>query len=300
MVATQDSSFQKAPFDYKDAFSRNIGWVTEQEQSALRTKRVAIAGLGGVGGSHVLTLSRLGITQLNIADFDEFELPNFNRQAGATISHLNLPKLDAMAEMARDINPELDINTFPKGVNTDNLDEFLEDVDLYVDALDFFALDIRRAVFAACAEKGIPAITAAPLGMGVAFLYFMPGKMTFEQYFQMEGRSEQDQLLHFLLGLSPSMLQSSYLVDKSRVDLASHKGPSTVMACELCAGVAGTMALKILLGRGKVPTAPVGLHFDAYRNKMKTTWRPWGNRNPLQKLGLFIARKMLGKQLKKA
>jgi len=298
MVATQNSSFQKAPFDYQEAFSRNIGWVTEQEQSVLRTKRVAIAGLGGVGGSHVLTLSRLGITQLNIADFDEFELPNFNRQAGATISRLNLPKLDSMVEMARDINPELDINTFPDGVNTDNLDEFLEDVDLYVDSLDFFALDIRRAVFAACAEKGIPAITAAPLGMGVAFLYFMPGKMTFEQYFQMEGRSEQDQLLHFLLGLSPSMLQSSYLVDKSRVDLDSHKGPSTVMACELCTGVAGTMALKILLGRGKVPTAPVGLHFDAYRNKMKTTWRPWGNRNPMQKLGLFIARKMLGKAVK--
>jgi molybdopterin/thiamine biosynthesis adenylyltransferase len=304
MVEIQGSSFKDdslrvGVFDYQEAFSRNIGWVTEQEQSVLRAKRVAIAGLGGVGGSHVLTLSRLGITQLNIADFDKFELPNFNRQVGATISHLNLPKLDSMVEMARDINPELGINIFPNGVNTDNLDEFLEGVDLYVDSLDFFALDIRRSVFAACAEKGIPAITAAPLGMGVAFLCFMPGKMTFEQYFQMEGRSEHDQLLHFLLGLSPSMLQSSYLVDKSRVDLAAHKGPSTVMACELCAGVAGTMALKILLGRGKVPTAPMGLHFDAYRNKMKTTWRPWGNRNPIQKLSLFIARKMLGKQLNK-
>ena len=300
MVATQENSFREKPFDYEEAFSRNIGWVTEQEQSALRTKRVAIAGLGGVGGSHVITLSRLGIAHFNLSDFDEFELPNFNRQAGANMSHLNSPKLDAMEKMARDINPELDINTFPDGINTDNLDEFLEGVDLYVDSLDFFALDIRRAVFAACAKKGIPAITAAPLGMGVAFLYFMPGKMTFEQYFQMEGRSEQDQLLYFLLGLSPSMLQSSYLVDKSRVDLAAHKGPSTIMACELCAGVAGTMALKVLLGRGKVPAAPVGLHFDAYRNKMKTTWRPWGNRNPIQKLGLFIARKMLRKQLNKA
>ena len=167
-----------------------------------------------------------------------------------------------------------------------------------MDSLDFFALDIRRAVFASCAEKGIPAITAAPLGMGVAFLCFYAGKMTFEQYFQWRGARNTISCSIFV-GLSPSMLQSSYLVDKSRVDLAAHKGPSTVMACELCAGVAGTMALKILLGRGKVPTAPMGLHFDAYRNKMKTTWRPWGNRNPIQKLSLFIARKMLGKQLKK-
>lgn len=286
-------------FDYQTAFTRNIGWVTEAEQASLATKRIAIAGMGGVGGGHVLTLSRLGVTKFNLSDFDEFELPNFNRQVGATISHLNRPKLDVLSEMARDINPETECNMFPSGVNAGNMDQFLEGVDLYVDALDFFALEARRTVFQACSEKGIPAITAAPLGMGVAFLCFLPGCMTFEEYFQLEGCSEDEQLLRFLLGLSPSMLQSSYLVDKSRVDLAAHKGPSTIMACDLCAGVAGTMALKILLGRGDIPVAPKGLHFDAYINKMKVTWRPWGNRNPLQKLGLLIARKQLGSQLSK-
>ena len=48
-------------FDYHAAFSRNLGWVTETEQDILRSKRVAIAGLGGVGGSHLLTLTRLGV-----------------------------------------------------------------------------------------------------------------------------------------------------------------------------------------------------------------------------------------------
>lgn len=294
MVMAQVNSF-----DYQEAFSRNIGWVTEEEQGILRAKRIAIAGLGGVGGGHVLTLSRLGLTKFNLSDFDEFELPNFNRQVGATVSHLNRPKLDVLSEMARDINPETECNMFPSGVNAGNMDQFLEGVDLYVDALDFFALEARRAVFQACSEKGIPAITAAPLGMGVALLCFLPGRMTFEEYFRLEGCSEDEQLLRFLLGLSPSMLQASYLVDKSRVDLASHKGPSTIMACDLCAGVAGTMALKVLLGRGEIPVAPRGLHFDAYKNKMKVTWRPWGNRNPLQKLGLVIARKQLGSQLSK-
>jgi len=70
-------------FDYKVAFSRNIGWVTEAEQSRLRSKRIAIAGMGGVGGGHLLTLTRLGVGAFNIADFDAFELANFNRQAGA-------------------------------------------------------------------------------------------------------------------------------------------------------------------------------------------------------------------------
>jgi len=54
------------------------------------------------------------------------------------------------------------------------------------------------------------------------------------------------------------------------------------------------IALKILLGRGKVLFAPWGLHFDAYRNKLVRTWRPGGNRNPLQRLALHIARKQLG------
>ncbi len=287
---------QETPFDYQKAFSRNIGWVTEEEQNVLKAKRIAIAGLGGVGGGHLLTLARLGLTRFNISDFDEFELPNFNRQVGATMSNLHRPKLDVLTEMAKDINPDLGINTFSSGVNSDNLDLFLEGVDLYVDALDFFALDARRAVFAACAEKGIPAITAAPLGMGVALLCFLPDKMTFEQYFQLEGCSEDEQLVRFLLGLSPSMLQANYLVDASRVNFAEKRGPSTIMACELCAGVAATQVLKVLLNRGKVQAAPFGLHFDAYRNKMKTTWRPWGNRNPIQKLGLIIARKKLGLQ----
>ena len=284
-------------FDYGAAFSRNLGWVTEAEQQILRSKRIAIAGLGGVGGSHLLTLTRLGIGSFTIADLDIFEQENFNRQAGASMRHVGREKIDVLEELALDINPELRLVKFSTGVDIENLDAFLDGVDLYVDALDFFAVEIRQAVFAACAQKGIPAITAAPLGMGVAFLAFLPGQMTFEEYFRLEGQPEDEQLLRFLLGLSPAMLQVSYLVDDTRLDLNAHKGPSTPMACELCAGMAGTHALKILLNRGVVPAAPRGLHFDAYRNKTAKTWRPMGNNNPIQRLGLKIARKCLSSRL---
>ncbi len=280
-------------FDYNTAFSRNIGWITQEEQSILQHKRIAIAGLGGVGGSHLITLTRLGIGKFNIADFDKFELPNFNRQAGASVSYIDKQKTDVMTEMALDINPELDIKTFNNGVTSENLSEFFADVDLYVDSLDFFAFEAREMVFAYCAEHAIPAITAAPLGMGTALLNFLPGQMTFEDYFQLKGKSENDKILNFLLGLSPAMLQRSYLVDKSAVDLLNHKGPSTPMACSLCAGFAATQALKILLKRGKVFAAPWGLHFDAYNDKLAKTWRPGGNSNPIQQLGILIARKQL-------
>jgi len=283
-------------FSYNEAFSRNIGWVTTNEQEILRNKRIAIAGMGGVGGVHLLTLARLGVGAFNIADFDVFDIANFNRQAGASLSSLGKPKAEVMAALAKDINPDLDIKIFPQGVGKDNLSDFLADVDLYVDGLDFFVFSIRQATFAACAELGIPAITAAPLGMGTAVINFLPGKMTFEDYFQLGNLPDEEKALRFLLGLAPAGLHFGYLVDPSRVDLANHRGPSTIMACQLCAGAAATEALKILLNRGKIRSAPHGLHFDAYRGKLARTWRPGGNRNLLQRLMLNVARRRLSKQ----
>lgn len=287
-------------FSYEQAFSRNIGWVSAAEQEQLRRKRVAVAGLGGVGGSHLLALARLGVGAFHIADFDAFELANFNRQAGALVSTLGRAKTDVLAQMAKDINPEIDIRSFPSGVSEANLEKFLQNVDVYVDGLDFFAFEARRATFAACARKRIPAITAAPLGMGAALLNFMPGRMTFEQYFRLEGLSEEDQAIRFLVGLSPAMLQRGYLVDRRAVDLSAHKGPSTVIACELCAGMAVAEALKIMLKRGKVYAAPVSLQFDAYRGQLRRVWRPWGNRSPWQRIAIAVARRQLGASLRRA
>lgn len=290
----------KLGFDYDAAFSRNLGWVTEAEQAALRRRRIAIAGMGGVGGVHLLTLARLGVGAFHIADFDVFDIENFNRQAGAVMSSLGRPKVETLLEMAHDINPELEVRAFPSGVSVENLDEFLSGVDLYVDGLDFFAFDARRASFAACRRLRIPAVTAAPLGFGTAVLVFMPGGMSFEDYFQLEGCDEEEMSVRFLLGLSPAMLQRQYLADPSKVNLAEKRGPSSIIACQLCAGVTAAEALKILLGRGGVRAAPRGYHFDAYRNRLKRTWRPGGNGNPLQRVALWIARRQLSRMKKSA
>lgn len=282
-------------FDYDKAFSRNIGWVTKSEQALLRTKRVAIAGAGGVGGAHLLTLARLGVGNFCISDFDDFEVHNFNRQVGAFMSTLGEQKVDVMERMAKDINPEADIRNYPEGIFEHNVDDFLDGVDLYVDSLDFFALQARKTVFQKCYEKKIPVVTAAPLGMGCAFLCFMPDKMSYEEYFRFEGKSEQDQLIQFLIGLSPAMLQRPYLVDESAVSFHEKRGPSTGMAVNLCAGIAETYALKILLNRGEILSAPRGLHFDAYRNKLVKTWRPFGNAGIIPRIMFMIAKKVVAK-----
>ncbi|MCW8091300.1 ThiF family adenylyltransferase [Alteromonas sp. ASW11-130] len=280
-------------FNYQKAYSRNIGWVTQQEQETLRNARVAVAGAGGVGSLHMLTLARLGIGSLNISDFDQYDIHNFNRQFGAFMSTLGQDKCQVMDEMVKDINPEMQVNSFPSGINKSNVDEFLKEVDLYIDSLDFFALAARKLVFKRCYELGIPVVTAAPLGLGCALLCFMPGQMTYEEYFRFEDKtSEEEQLIQFLIGLSPAMLQRNYLVDDSTVDFKAQKGPSTVMAVNLCAGMAESYALKILLQRGPIVSAPYGMHFDAYRNKLVKTWRPMGNRGLLPKIMFRIAKRI--------
>ena len=154
-------------FDYSTAFSRNIGWVTREEQQLLRSKRIAVGGMGGVGGSHLVTLARMGIGGFNISDLDEFELANFNRQHGASMSTIGQAKVTTMGDVVRDINPDADIRIFEQGVSTENLDAFLDGCSLYMDSLDIFALEIRRKVFQACYDKGIPTITAAPMGASI-------------------------------------------------------------------------------------------------------------------------------------
>lgn len=276
-------------FDPAIAFSRTIGFVTPEELEKLQRCRVAIAGLGGCGGIHLQTLARLGIGKFNIADFDRYEMHNFNRQAGAYMSTLNAPKSVVMANNARDINPTLEIKEFTQGITPDNIDAFLQGVDLYIDGLDFFAFEARSMVFSACRDRGIPATTVAPLGMGASLVNFLPNKMTFEQYFRWEGSSEQQKALRFLIGMTPNAFHRHYTVVPEAIDLQQRKGPSTPMACALCAGIAATEALKILLKRGRVYAAPYSLIFDAYLNQYKRNWFPWGMKNPFLRLRVAVA-----------
>jgi molybdopterin/thiamine biosynthesis adenylyltransferase len=267
---------QPISFDYDTAFGRNIGWTTAWEQQILRSKRIAIAGMGGVGGIHLLTLIRLGIQNFHIADLDNFELGNFNRQVGAATNTLGKSKVDTLKMMAKDINPDTNITCFPDGVSEKNLDNFLQDVDLYIDGLDFFVLEIRQKIFQRCHELKIPIVTAAPLGMGVAYQVFTPNSMTFDEYYNFDPKTSELNQIKFMLGINPSV---------------GHR--STIMACNLCASVAATEALKILLNRGQVLAAPWIHYFDAYRNVYKKIYLRRGNRDIVQRFRIWIANKQL-------
>lgn len=280
-------------FDYDVAFSRNLGWLTPGEQAQLRGKKIAIAGLGGAGGVHLLALTRIGVGRFHLADLDQFDLVNFNRQAGAGMHSLGQAKTDVMARLARDINPELDVRVFDEGVQPHNIDAFLDGVDLYVDGLDYFVFGARRLVYDACRARKIPITFAVPLGMGASLINFLPGGPSFEEYFRLDDGPEEEWPLRFLIGLAPALLHKSYLVYPEIVDFQKQRVPSTGLACQICAGLAGTEAVKLLLNRGPVIAAPRTLQFDAYTGRLKKCWRPGGNRHPLQKLTLALIRRQL-------
>jgi len=140
-------------YDYFEAFSRNLGFLSRDEQTRLSNARVAIAGLGGTGGAQVHALARMGIGRFHLADPDTFELVNFNRQSGATLPNIGRLKTEVAKETILAINPEADIQTFESGVSVENIDTFLEGVDVVVDSLDFYCFEERFLLYGHARDK---------------------------------------------------------------------------------------------------------------------------------------------------
>ncbi|MBC7711786.1 MAG: ThiF family adenylyltransferase [Rhizobacter sp.] len=282
------------PFDYDRAFSRNLGFITVEEREIIKNKKIAIAGLGGVGGIHLITLVRMGFQKFHLSEFDEYEIHNFNRQYGANMTTLNAKKLDVMVERAKEINPNIEVKLFPDGVNAKNVDQFLEGVDLYLDGLDLFATEARQIVFKTCYVLNIPASTVAPIGMGAALINFLPGKMSFDEYFGFDSDQYRN-AIKLVVGLSPKFPHLKSLVDRSYANLKQQKTSSTPMGVMLSAGVIGTETIKILLNRGPITYAPTSIHFDSYLNRIfkTTTW--FGCRNWIFRFKVIFLERMLRK-----
>ena len=278
---------------YLTATQRNIGIVSLEEQQQLRRSRVAIVGMGGGGGIYLTTLTRMGIGHFHIADFDTFSVSNLNRQAGAMASTIDKPKTQVMAAMARDIHPGVDITEFDQGIGPANIEEFLRDVDLVLDAVDVFAQPARLLMYQTARRLGIPVLFGAPLGLSGAVGAFTPEGMSFEDYFDIRpGMAPFDIMVHFLVGLTPKGRQFGYM-DTSKIAPEDQTGPSSAAAIALIAGMVGVEALVSLLKRRPLLAAPHFCQYDPYLGRYWTGQLRWGNRGPLQRLKLWLAKRKL-------
>lgn len=122
-------------FSYDEFITRNIGFVTPEQQAILKKSRVFIPGVGGMGGIVLSTLARLGVENFIIADIDTFEVSNLNRQIFSTLSQIGKSKVTAAAHGIKEINPNIKIDIL--GAEWISLlDNLLPNVDLVVNGCD--------------------------------------------------------------------------------------------------------------------------------------------------------------------
>lgn len=282
-------------YNYFEAFSRNLGFLSLEDQTKLKNARVAIAGLGGTGGGQVHALSRMGIGKFHLADPDTFELVNFNRQSGATMPNLGRQKTDVAKETILDINPEAEVVVFEQGVTVGNIDTFLHGVDIVVDSLDFYCFDERFLLYRAARERGLWVLTAPPLGFGFTLLMFDPKGMTFEDYFDFHsGMTERERVVALIAGIAPKPFMLRYL-DRSKPDMAGRRLPSVGAAPFMIAGVIATEVTCLLTGKGRAMAAPTVYQFDAMLRQFRQRTYIWGMRGPVQRLKRLILNRVLPK-----
>ena len=118
-------------------FSRTELLLGKESMDKLANSRVAVFGIGGVGGYVVEALARSGVGEIDVIDDDKVCLTNLNRQIIATHSALGKYKVDVMAERIAEINPKAIVHTYKTFYTPQTADQFdFAEYDYVVDAID--------------------------------------------------------------------------------------------------------------------------------------------------------------------
>ena len=140
-----------------EIFSRNELFWSAEFQEALKSKHVAVFGLGGVGGHCAEALARAGVGELTLVDFDTVSTSNINRQIIALNSTINQKKTTLFENRLKDINPSIKLNI---------IDDFytneIINADYVVDAID--TMRSKISLLENCVKNNIPVISSMGAG----------------------------------------------------------------------------------------------------------------------------------------
>lgn len=147
----------------KDIYEeRTIGLINEENYSLIKEKRIALFGLGGVGGTALIALARLGFSHFIIIDFDMVSPSNLNRQLLFFEKDIGKSKVEASKNHLLNIDDSIEVISINMKVD-ENIDSLLKeyDIDFIVDAID----DVNGKIYLAkyATENNIPFIMS--LGM---------------------------------------------------------------------------------------------------------------------------------------
>jgi bacteriocin biosynthesis cyclodehydratase domain-containing protein len=152
-----------ARFDRQLRYFSDIGTsdLTPSEcQRRLREAKVAVLGVGGLGGAAALALASCGVGEMWLIDGDRVEVSNLNRQILYTEADVGLLKVEAAARQLRAFNSAMRVTATARRLEGQaEIADFIDGADVVVDAADWPAHDIERWCNAACFEAGIPYIT---------------------------------------------------------------------------------------------------------------------------------------------
>ncbi len=162
MEETEVTGFSPAPWQ-----ERTRMLVGEKMLEHFARSRVAVVGVGGVGGYAAEMLVRAGVGHLVIMDSDDVSLSNKNRQLLALDSTVGKPKCDVLASRLLDINPALDIVVIKEYLETDKAGDYFSGmkIDFLVDAID--TLSPKLSLIKYCMDNSIPLVSS--MGAGAKF-----------------------------------------------------------------------------------------------------------------------------------
>lgn len=144
-------------------FSRTQLLIGAEAIKKLSESRVAVFGIGGVGGYVCEALVRSGVGHFDLIDDDQVCLTNLNRQILATRKTVGKYKADVMAERMKEINPEVDVNIHKCFFLPENADDFpFDEYNYVIDAVD--TVTAKLELIMRCKERNVPVISAMGAG----------------------------------------------------------------------------------------------------------------------------------------
>lgn len=144
-------------------FDREIRLIGLEKYDLIKSKTVAIIGLGGVGGYALETLVRSGIENIILVDYDTIDISNINRQIIATTKNIGTKKIEAAKLRALEINPNCKITTLDLRLNEDNIDSLFNfKIDYIIDACD--TISVKKRLILECHKRKIKLISSMGSG----------------------------------------------------------------------------------------------------------------------------------------
>lgn len=192
-------------------YIRNMGIINEEEFNVVKNTKVLLVGVGGLGGYIVSSLVRLGVENITIIDFDDFEESNLNRQIFSSTLTLDKSKVEVTKDKLLEINPLVKIKTIHGKYDSSIDKSFYNDIDVVFDGVD--NIEAKLLLEKDCSHYNKPFIHGAIGGWYGQMGIILPNAFILKDIYQNRAKGLEKELLSptFTPGILGNMMVSEFL-----------------------------------------------------------------------------------------